>query len=178
MSNSGIFRSARFLSGIEEFLYGSNLILIQPSIHSSAANLTRPSIMMDIGVFFRKLMPSKALSSFSFLFGSGSNGIHNIGSRILKLLLSSGPSTVFMAIVPIIVDSIQGFLSRSMPHIFKKVLESNASRVDGSPSFANTNAATAPIFIVFSVWVFAALDHIRPSIVHRLKFLISHGRGF
>ena len=80
-------------------------------------------------------------------------------AAVLRLFLRSRPSTVLLAVVPIIINSVYGSTLRAFPHIPKEILE----RI--TPLIADRNIASAPILKPNSIGIIASLFHSSPRVV-------------
>jgi len=172
-----LFSSAWFSGRIEKFFnWPSTTIVIKPIFCSTAYFASSISSAINIRIFFCKLMSPFAMRFVSHVLRVSCDRFRKrfFKSTIKSLLASTSPPTIFWSVISVVVSSIQTVMRRTISHIGNKSLKSRAFRNYTSPPFANSYPPSSPMFIVWSVWVGASLDHVCPSVVKRLLRFISH----
>ncbi len=84
----------------------------------------------------------------------------NICSRIIGLLSTGSPTTILKRVIPIGINTINGFPFWSFPHVTEEILK----RLP--PPRADTNPTTAVVWICIIIGVFAAFYHLLPKFIY------------
>ena len=88
-------------------------------------------------------------------------------TAIISLLFRRSPTAIAGFVRTVVVDAVERQSKRRIAHVGIEVFKYE-------PSFTDCDAATAVVFPVFVVWIGAASEHFRPSII-RCRFALSRG---
>lgn len=158
-----------FTNWVHQFFNRYFFVVVEKTIPSSTANLAGPSCFVDVGVFRREFVSIFAMRLGSFFIGMCLYCFENVCSGVKRLLAFCSPSAISRLVRTIVINPIDRHAWRSIPHVGIKSFERIA------PFFTNVNTSASVVLPIRPVWIGAALNHIGPSVVHGLKFFISHG---
>jgi hypothetical protein len=77
---------------------------------------------------------------------------------IVRLFFSSSPAAIVGFVIPIVVDTIDGQVWRTLSHVSEEVIEDQ-------PAVTDDDAATSIVAVFFAFWIKAPLLDVRPNVV-------------